>query len=131
LTLPTLNLWPLGWSITMFLNCKKYKNYGKNILNQYGISPRYCPKSVRMNQVSGAPTSIFKLTVPFCARPQRFISRHFSTLCVWTHFTVYNCNKCDSKYTMRSIPTVQVVELWPIKCGSFCARTRRKAATWL
>jgi hypothetical protein len=30
-------------------------------------------------------------------------------------------NKCNSKYTMRSATRVQVVELRPIKYGSFCA----------
>jgi hypothetical protein len=40
-------------------------------------------------------------------------------------------NKCDSKYSMRLATRVQVVELWSIKCGRFCARTRRKVATWL
>jgi hypothetical protein len=32
-------------------------------------------------------------------------------------------NKYDSKYTM--------LELWPVRCGSFCARMRRKATMWL
>jgi hypothetical protein len=40
-------------------------------------------------------------------------------------------NKCDSKYSMRSTTKVQVVELWSIKCSRFCARTRKKATTWL
>jgi hypothetical protein len=40
-------------------------------------------------------------------------------------------NKCDSKYTMKLATRVQVVEFWPIKCGRFCTRTRRKVATWL
>jgi hypothetical protein len=32
---------------------------------------------------------------------------------------------------MRSTTRVQVLELWPVKCGSFYARKRKKAATWL
>jgi hypothetical protein len=47
------------------------------------------------------------------------------------HLTVHACNKCDCKYTMRSTTRVQVLELWPVKCGSFYARKRKKAATWL
>jgi hypothetical protein len=73
--------------------------------------------------------------VPFCARSQWSISCHFSAFCRRDSVSLYTLvnahNKCNSKYTMRSTTRMQVLELWPIKCGTFCARTRRKAVTWM
>jgi hypothetical protein len=36
-------------------------------------------------------------------------------------------NKCNSKYTMRSVIRMQVLELSSFRCGKFCTRTTRKA----
>jgi hypothetical protein len=55
----------------------------------------------------------------------------FHPLLEGPNLTIHACNKCNSKYTMRSTTRVQVLELWPVTCGSFCIRKRRKATTWL
>jgi hypothetical protein len=88
-----------------------------------------------MNLDFVAPTQILNLTIPFCAQPRGLISCHFSNLCQRGPISLYMLinarNKCNSKYIMKSATRMQVVELWPIKCGSFCARIKIKAATWL
>jgi hypothetical protein len=44
------------------------------------------------------------------------------------YMLVHAHDKCNFKYTMRPVTRVQVFELWPVKCGSFFARKKRKAA---
>jgi hypothetical protein len=90
---------------------------------------RYFPEGFGMNLDFGAPTCILNLKVPFCARPRRFISCHFAALCQRNPFSLYNHvsahNKCNFKYTMKSTTKMQVLELRPVKCGSFCIRKKR------
>ena len=103
----------------------------KNILNQHTKIPRQWRffKSFKMNQVYGAPIYVLNLMVPFHAQPQRFISCHFSILFWKDSISLYSLviNAIIPNLSIR----LQVVELWSIKCGSFCARTRKDATTWL
>jgi hypothetical protein len=86
-----------------------------------------------MNQVSGAPMHMHSeshSTFPRSAL-EVHLTPFFYPLPEGTLLITHACNKYNSIYTMRSVTRVQVLEFWPIRCGSFCARKRKKWATWL
>jgi hypothetical protein len=125
------------WIFKVFLTTFPKVWFLKFFLHPYSIRQNPMPivfsDGFAVNMDFGTPTQILNLTIPFYARPRRFISCHFSALCQWDPVLLYTLvnahNERNSKYTMKSATRMQVVEIWPIKCYNFCARKRRKATT--
>jgi hypothetical protein len=63
----------------------------------------------------------------WCPTLEVHLNPFFCLLPEGPHLIVHFCNKCDSKYTMKSATRMQMFELWPSIWGSFCTRKRKKA----